>query len=156
MLFQSLTNRTELNSHADTCVAGANIALYAETGETVTVSPFSSEYAALPDILVGTVMTVYDDPRDGQSYLLVIHEAFYFGDRMSHSLIYPNQLRSFGVKVHDTFLQFGAENHCIEVPEYDLSLPLEVDGTVSYLETRLLTPEEIDSLHWVELSSDIP
>ena len=156
MLSQSPTNRTELDSHADTCVAGANFALYAETGETVTVSPFSSEYAALPDIPVGTVMTVYDDPRDGQSYLLVIHEALYFGDRMSHSLICPNQLRSFGVKVHDTFLQFGADKHCIEVPDHDLTLPLEVDGTVSYLETRLPTPEEIESLHQVELSSDIP
>jgi hypothetical protein len=57
-----------------------------------TVSPFSSEYAALPDIPVEMVMTVYDDPRDGQSYLLVVHEALYFGDRMSHSLICPNQL----------------------------------------------------------------
>jgi hypothetical protein len=37
-----------------------------------------------------------------------------------------------------------------------LSLPLEVDWTVSYLKTRLPTPEEIDSLHRVELSSDIP
>jgi hypothetical protein len=36
-----------------------------------------------------------------------------------------------------------------------LSLPLEVDGTVSYLETRLPTPEEINLLHRVKLSSDI-
>ena len=101
-------------------------------------------------------MAVYDDPRDGQSYLLVIHEALYFGDRMLHSLICPNQLQSFGIKVHDIFLQFGAEKHCIEVPEHDLSLPLEVDGTVSYLETRLLTQDEIESLGRIELSSDIP
>ena len=101
MLSQSPTNRTELDSHADTCVAGANFALYAETGEKVMVSPFSREYVALPDIPVGTVMTVYDDPRDGQSYLLVIHEALYFSDRMSHALICPNQLQSFGIKVHD-------------------------------------------------------
>ena len=101
-------------------------------------------------------MAVYDDPRDGQSYLLVIHEALYFGDRMLHSLICPNQLQSFGIKVHDIFLQFGAEKHCIEVPEHNLSLPLEVDGTVSYLETRLLTQDEVESLGRIELSSDIP
>ena len=87
-------------------------------------------------------MMVYDDSRDGQSYLLVIHEALYFCDRMSHSLIFPNQLRSFGIKVHDIFLQLGAEKHCIEVPEHDLSLPIEVDGTVLYLETRLPTKQE--------------
>ena len=55
-----------------------------------------------------------------------------------------------------TFLQFSAEKDCLEVPEHDLSLPLEVDGTVSYLETRLLTQEEIESLDRIELSSDIP
>ena len=75
---------------------------------------------------------------------------------MSHALICPNQLRSFGIKVHDIFLQFSTEKHRIEVPEHDLSLPLEVDGTVSYLETRLLTQEEIESLDRIELSSDIP
>jgi len=43
-------NRTELDSHADTCVAGANTVPLWYTDHRVSVSPFIGEYKPLQDI----------------------------------------------------------------------------------------------------------
>jgi hypothetical protein len=40
-------DRSELDSHADTCVAGCNMIVLEDTGLTVSITPFSSEYDAL-------------------------------------------------------------------------------------------------------------
>ncbi len=85
-------NRTELDSHADTCVAGVNTVPFWFTDHKVSVSPFIGEYAPLQDIPSTTAATAYDCPRNGSTIILIINEALYFGDRMSHSLLCPNQL----------------------------------------------------------------
>ena len=49
--------RLELDTHADTCVAGANTLVLDLTGKTVSVSPFcESEYEAIEEIPVATVV----------------------------------------------------------------------------------------------------
>jgi hypothetical protein len=50
-------NRSEIDSHADTCVAGANTALLWYTDHTVSVSPFIGEYKPLEDVPIATVAT---------------------------------------------------------------------------------------------------
>ena len=42
--------RSEMDSHADTCVAGCNMVVLEDTGQTVSVTPFTSEYNALKGI----------------------------------------------------------------------------------------------------------
>jgi hypothetical protein len=85
-------NSTELDSHADTCAAGANTLPLWFTDVKVSVSPFIGEYAPLEDVPIASVATAWDSPVDGGTIILVINEALYFGDRMSHSLLCPNQL----------------------------------------------------------------
>jgi hypothetical protein len=93
--------RSELDSHADTCVAGANTTLLWYTDHTVSVSPFIGEYKPLKDIPIASVVMAWDDPTNGSTILLVINEALYFGKRMPYSLLCPNQLRSHGIIVND-------------------------------------------------------
>ena len=40
-------DRSELDTHADTCVSGKNMVLLERTGRVVSVSPYSNEYEAL-------------------------------------------------------------------------------------------------------------
>jgi len=87
-------DRSELDSHADTCVAGANTTLLWYTDHKVSVSPFIGEYKPLEDVPIATVATAWDNPFDGSTIVLIIHEALYFGSRMPYSLLCPNQLRS--------------------------------------------------------------
>jgi hypothetical protein len=42
--------RCEIDSHADTCVAGANFLAWDFTGITCEVSPFTDEYESMKDV----------------------------------------------------------------------------------------------------------
>ena len=45
--------------------------------------------------------TAFTCQSTGQTYILVINEALWFGDRLENSLINPNQLRFGGIIVND-------------------------------------------------------
>jgi hypothetical protein len=156
-------NRSELDSHADTCCAGPNTEPFAYSDESVNVSPFSETYQPLKDVPIASVVTVYDDPTNGTAIFLVIHEALYFGDTISQTLLCPNQMRAHGLKVEDTPRQFNKKSrHEISIPQHDTTLPLRMSGCISYIPTRKPTQEEmvefkqLDSNSWVELTSDVP
>ena len=83
-------NKLELDSHADTCCAGANTAVLEYTGEKVNVAPFSGTYKPMADIPIATVGTVWEDPKSGDTRLLVLNETLYFGDKMAETLVCPN------------------------------------------------------------------
>ena len=89
-------NRCELDSHADTCVAGANTLLIAHDDRKVSVHPFSNDYTPMPDVQIGTVATLWVDPKTNKSYNLIIHEALYLGKVLPDTLLTPNQLRANG------------------------------------------------------------
>ena len=136
--------RTALDSHADTCCAGSNMQVLELTGEKVTVSPYSDTYKAVTDIPIATVVTVWEDPKNGQAWMLVIHEALFFGSKLKESLLCPNQLRAAGNIVQDAPRQFDASSsHSITVPG-SVEIPLQMHGVISFLETRLPTMEEIE------------
>jgi len=65
-------NRSELDSHADTFVAGANTVPLWYTDVKVSVSPFIGEYTPLDDIPIASVATAWDNPSNGSTIILVI------------------------------------------------------------------------------------
>ncbi|KAI2502898.1 Reverse transcriptase (RNA-dependent DNA polymerase) [Fragilaria crotonensis] len=124
--------RTELDSHADTCVAGRNTLLLSDEGRQVTVHPYSGEYKPIQDVSIATVATMWIHPQNGQPYILIIHEALYFGDRVDVTLLNPNQLRANGVIVEDVPRQFDSKSsHSIYLPTAKLRIPLSLDGISS-------------------------
>jgi hypothetical protein len=151
-------NQSELDSHADTCVAGANTRVtdYADTK--VSVSPFSDSYESIKDIPIATVATAWDDPETGEVIVLYIHEALYLGDRMlSHTLLCPKQLRANGWTVQDVPKQFNAGSaHAIINPTGNLWMPLEMSGMISYLPMRKPTDKELETCASYDLTSDVP
>jgi hypothetical protein len=117
-------NRAELDSHADTCVDGANTIPLWFTEHHASVSPFIGEYKPLKDIPIASVAISWDNPVDGSTVILVINEALYFGNHMPYSLLCPNQLPHNGINVNDTPKIFNsASSHSITIPG-KLDLPL--------------------------------
>jgi hypothetical protein len=56
------------------------------------VFPFSDSYAALQDVPIATIFTVWESPKMGELWMLVSHEALYFGTQLKESLLLcPNQ-----------------------------------------------------------------
>ena len=148
------SGRNELDSHADTIVAGANCVLIERTGKVVSVSPFSSEYNSIDDIPIATVATAYDTGK-GETYILIYNEALYFGDRMSHTLLCPNQLRHNGLIVDDVPVQYSEKStHSIFIEEANLRIPLHLDGIISGFTTRQPSMAELaDISNHVEMTS---
>ncbi len=152
------SSRSEFDSHADTCVAGDNTVVYADTGERVRVSPFSGEYAAMTDVPIVTALTAWTDPKTGRTFILVLNQCLYFGDRLPNSLLNPNQLRANGLTVHDTPQQYDRNStHSVMIPGTSpTTLPLRMRGVISYLDTRKPTQQERDTCVWLELTADVP
>jgi hypothetical protein len=89
----------------------------------------------------------------------VTNEALvYFGDCLDHTLICPEQLRSFGIVVDDTPKQFSPKlTHSIEVPGDNLTIvPLEMNGVVSYYSSHKPSKDELENCQQNTLSSNIP
>ena len=91
--------RFELDSHADTTVAGENWSIIKYTDQSCDVEPSSEKYTPMKDIPIVSAATGFT-LENGRSYILVFHEALYMPN-MRHTLINPNQFRNFREKVQD-------------------------------------------------------
>lgn len=147
-----------MDSHADTCVAGANFVLFDKPSRFVNVYAYSEEYKPLKDIAIATVATVWVDPKTAQEYLLLINEALFFGKRMKHSLINPNQLRANGTEVDDCPRQFRlSSRHAIRLKgDPPVTIPLKMRGVISCFDTTRPKPSDLDDLPRLELTSRLP
>ncbi len=128
-----VAGRTELDTHADTCVAGRNTVVLDLTGKVVLVAPFcEAEYDTMQDVPIATVATAYDCPRTGRTLVLIINEAIYLGETIEHTLLCPNQLRANGLRVNDCPRQYDpTSDRSIYVPESDVTIPLSMQGVIS-------------------------
>ena len=91
--------RVELDTHADTFVAGRNCLLMHYTERVCDVMPYSDEYEAKKSVPIAQVATGYT-AANGQRTILIVNEALWIPE-LKHSLMNPNQLRHFGVMVQD-------------------------------------------------------
>ena len=92
---------SEIDNHADTCCFGANFTPIYFTGHACHVQPFMDSYESIENVQICSAATAYDDPDTGGTYILVFHQGLWFGPKLNHSLINPNQCRSFGVSLCD-------------------------------------------------------
>ena len=53
------------------------------------------------NVPIVTGASTYTNRNTGRSFTIVINEAFYYGEKLSHSLINTNKLRSYGNMVWD-------------------------------------------------------
>ena len=103
---------------------------------------------------IATCCTAYDH-SDGKTYILVYHQTLYMGDKQEPSLLCPNQMRRNGLIVHDCPISLSHDNlstHTIQIPEQDLTIPLELDGIISYISTRLPTKTELEDCVRIDMT----
>jgi hypothetical protein len=138
----------ELDTHADTCVAGANCIILEESNQTVNVSAFTDSHEPLTNVPIITAATAYDEESTGTTYILILGQAIYLGNQMKNSLICPNQLRANGLVVEDCPRHLAPRDnpssHSIFAPEDNLIIPLQLRGVTSYFTTRTPTISEVE------------
>ena len=143
--------RCELDSHADTTVAGSNCIVLQFTGKECDVSPYREDYDSINNVPIAHVATAWQSPETGQTYILVFNEALWMGDTLPHTLINPNQLRHFGVEVQDNpccnramFIRTEDGSFCME---------LQMEGTIVFVDTHTPTQKELETFPKVHMSS---
>ena len=139
----AIAARAEMNSHADTTCAGAGFQLLGTPLKTCTVAPFIDSYAPLDEISMGTCITAWNDPFTHETFVLAFHQSLFFGEKLKHSLINPNQLRKNGLEVNDCPTHLSKNNsssHSIICEEAEI--PLDLNGVISYFPIRNPSDEE--------------
>jgi hypothetical protein len=99
------TCSAELDSHADTCGVGNTTYVLEYSNRTVDVGAFSQHFQALEDIPIVKAAVAYDDPLTGETFILIIGQALYFGDKVQDIHLNSNQLCANGMIVDDIHLQ---------------------------------------------------
>ena len=115
--------RTELDSHADTCVVSNDTALIThDFDRPVRVHGYDDSVGQRDMCKTVTGVAAYDDPHTGDVYMLIIHQAILIPG-MTAILLCPNQLRQNDIRVNDEpkHLVHDPEpfHHAISVPPND-------------------------------------
>ena len=151
----NFVSTTEIDNHADTCCFGANFTPLYFTGHVCQVQPFIDSYKSIDNVEICTAATAFDDETSGLTYILVFNQGLWFGSKLQHSLINPNQCRANGIQLcDDPFDPF--RNISIYDPVNDLTIPLHMNGTICYLNTRVPTPQELKDCPHIVMTSDLP
>jgi hypothetical protein len=91
-----------LDSHADSCGVNHEAKILETYGQAAEVSEFSDSCQPLQDVPMVKAAIAYDNPNTGETVILIINQAFYFvGDKLTHILLNPNQMRSNNIQVDD-------------------------------------------------------
>ena len=88
-----------------------------------------------------------------ETYIMAapLNEALYYEDKLDHSLINPNQIRSFGIDFWDN--PFDKERALKIEADKHLSIGLTTQGTKVLSNSRVPTDKELNNCHWIEITA---
>jgi hypothetical protein len=127
----------ECDTNADTCCLGQNFIVLNYTNRTADVYAYDKSYKPQEGVPIVAGGTAYDDPTTGTTYILVFNEALYYGIKLDHSLINPNQVRSYGIGFWDN--PFDHTRGLIIDVNDELKIPMQLRGTKIQFSTRTPT-----------------
>lgn len=151
---QGFHSSVELDSHADTITCGKNCTLLRYTNRVCDVSPFTNTYAPKRNVPIVQAATAYQLRDTGEIIILIFNEALWFGDgedAIDHTLINPNQLRSYGIAVHDNPFD---HTRPIRIMDNDTVIPLHCRGTILQFESWAPSHDELNKYRHVIMSSE--
>ena len=110
-----------------------NWIVYQYTTRVADVYPYNTSYTPIKNIAIVTGASIYTD-NTGITYIIIIHEALFYGDKLYHSLLKSNQIRTNHVNYWDSPYD-NLRHLSIEAPN-TLVIPLDLDGTNIQFELR--------------------
>ena len=118
---------TELDSHANMIVVGAQATIIQRSGHSAEGRAFSKECTKLKKIPIVDAVIHYDCPYGMKTCLLIVRNALYVPS-MVHNLILPFAMREAGLVVNDVpKIHCGngvtRESHCIIYVKPSLRIP---------------------------------
>ena len=143
----------ELDSHADTTVAGSNCVLLAYTGRECDVTPYDSCYEPAKGIPIVHAATAWQSQHTGQTYILVLNESLWM-PQLPNALVNPNQLRHFGTEVQDN--PYSGSPLFIKTEDSSFGMEFESQGTTIFAHTFSPSQHELETCLMIQLTSQHP
>ncbi len=148
---EGIEGRCEMDSHADTCVAGPNFMILEFTGEQCDVTPYTNDYEPITNVSVVNAATAYTDDLTGETVVLRFYQVLWYGKRMKMSLINPNQIQHYGVTVSDDPTD---NTRAFGISADGIHIPFKMDGTTVYFESRVSTQYELENCKTIQVTDD--
>jgi hypothetical protein len=145
--------RCELDTHADTCMAGPDFQLGEHTREHCDVVPYSPDHEPLTNIPVVDASRAYKHVKTGETIILGLNQILWYGSKLPTSLINPNQIRHAGIALSDNPTD---KTRDFWITGADFQIPFEMKGTTIFFQTRVPTSSEYENCCIVELTVDTP
>jgi len=80
----NITAANETDTNADTCCLGQNFVITSYTSRTADVYPYDTSYKPVQNIPIVSGATAWTNVDDCITYILVINEALYYGNKLDH------------------------------------------------------------------------
>lgn len=141
----------EADSNADTCCLGTNFTILSYTYRTADVFPYDDSYAPITNVPIVSGATKYINPDTGEQFILIFHESLYYGTKLHHSLINPNQIRYFGIDVWDNPYD-RAHDLSIDIDRGPI-IPLKFQGTKLSFESEAPSAHDLATLPHIDMTS---
>ena len=106
--------------------------------------PYDTLYKPISNVPIVSGATAYDDPDTGYTWLLVINEGLFYGNKLDHTLINPNQIRHYQIDYWDNPYD-RMHDLSIVIPGV-LTIPMFQIGTKLQFQTRSPTTEELTNI----------
>ena len=109
-------HRTDLDSHADTCLVGKNAVILEELDRYINISGFDPRKGKANDLRIVNAAVAFDDPETGQPYILRVNQAVSV-PTLENNLLCPMQLRMNDITINECpkFLT-KSHDHAILLP----------------------------------------
>ena len=141
-------NKSDTND--DTCCMGTNFIPLVYTNKSANVYPYNGAYDPIENVPIVSWATAYNHPK-GTTYIIVFNESLYYGTKMQHSLINPNQAHFHGLDLFDNHVR--DDKLCIRVDKKTV-IHLKFKGTKCVFESRVPTRCELGSCTHYDMTSD--
>ena len=141
----------ECDTNADTCCLGSNFIIMGYTNRTADVYPYDKSYDPIENVPIVSGATAYDDKESGTTYILIFNESLYYGTKLSHSLINPNQVRHNHIDLWDN--PYDKQHELgIETPNGP-HIPFTLEGTKIKFQTRSPTQKALETCPRIVMTS---
>ena len=96
-----ITASNKCDSNVDTCCLRKNLVILEYTRITADVSVYDKSIKPIEDVPIVNGATAWDDPVLNQTYIIIVNEDLYYGTKIDHYSLNPNQIRHYGLNFWD-------------------------------------------------------
>jgi hypothetical protein len=141
----------ECDTNADTCCLGKNFVIVEYTRRAADVYSYDKSIKPIENVPIVSGATAWDDPMTGETFILIINEALYYGNKLDHSLINPNQVRHYGINFWDN--PYDKVNGTKIDIDDAVTIKLRTIGTKILFESRSPSEQELRNCHKIHITS---